>query len=41
VKMLILAEKGMKAPTIAKTLGVDKKTVYTHLKKAEESGVLI
>ncbi|MDA1631208.1 HTH domain-containing protein [Bacillus cereus group sp. TH172LC] len=41
VKMLILAEKGMKAPTIAKTLGVDKKTVYTHLKKAEESRVLI
>ncbi|MCC2375819.1 helix-turn-helix domain-containing protein [Bacillus paranthracis] len=41
VKMLILADKGMKAPTIAKTLGVDKKTVYNHLKKAEESKVLI
>lgn len=40
MKILILADKGMKAPTIAKTLGFDKKTVYTHLKKAEESRVL-
>lgn len=41
MKILILADKGMKAPTIAKTLGVDKKTVYNLLKKAKESRVLI